>query len=183
HCRAWQGAARLAAPGVGPWRRRLEMLMMTAAISARRRKGAAFAMDTSTAAASDALIVAQAPDAIIFADRDGIIRVWNGAAQRIFGCTAEPAIGQALTIIIPESLRDAHWTGYDRALAAGDTKYRGQSLPTRAVRADGTEFYVELSFAIIHNDAGVVSGALAHARDITERFERDRTMRRRLRDL
>jgi hypothetical protein len=56
-------------------------------------------------------------------------------------------------------------------------------LPTKAVKADGTQFYVELSFAIIHGPDGKVAGALAHARDITERFERDRDMRRRLRDL
>jgi PAS domain S-box-containing protein len=140
-------------------------------------------MDTSTAAASESLIVAQAPDAIIFADRDGIIRVWNAAAERIFGFTADSAIGQDLNIIVPESLRDAHWTGYDRALAAGDTKYRGQALPTKATRTDGSQNYVELSFAIIHGSGGDVIGALAHARDITERFERDRTMRRRLKEL
>ena len=120
---------------------------------------------------------------MIFADKDGVIRVWNAAAERIFGFTAEAAVGQDLNIIIPEGLRDAHWTGYDRALTAGDTKYRGQSLPTKAVKADGSQIYVELSFAIVHGAEGDVIGALAGARDVTERFERDRTMRRRLRDL
>jgi PAS domain S-box-containing protein len=130
-----------------------------------------------------AALVHQAPDAIIFADLEGVIRTWNAAAERIFGHAAAEALGQNLDIIIPEQLREAHWTGYDRALAAGDTKYKGQSLPTKAVKADGSQFYVELSFAIIHGPDGAVIGALAHARDITERFERDRTMRRRLREL
>jgi PAS domain S-box-containing protein len=130
-----------------------------------------------------ASLVVQAPDAMIFADRDGVVRVWNPAAERIFGYPAAAAIGQNLDIIIPEKLREAHWTGYDRALAAGDTKYRGQSLPTRALKQDGSEIYVELSFAIVHGGDGAVVGAMAQARDITERFERDRAMRRRLREL
>ena len=115
------------------------------------------------------LLVEQAPDAIIFAGRDGVIRVWNAAAERIFGFTAADATGEDLNIIIPEGLRDAHWQGYDRALAAGDTKYRGQSLPTKALRADGSQIYVELSFAIVHGRDGAVIGALAQAH-ITERF-------------
>ena len=92
-------------------------------------------------------------------------------------------IGQNLDIIIPESLREAHWTGYRRALAAGDTKYRGQSLPTKALKADGATIYVELGFSIVHAADGTVVGAMAQARDITERFERDRTTRRRMREL
>jgi PAS domain S-box-containing protein len=129
------------------------------------------------------LIVEQSPDAMIFADTGGIIRLWNTAAERIFGFTATSAVGENLNIVIPESLRDAHWTGYARALAAGETKYRGQALPTKALKADGSTIYVELSFAIVHADDGTVVGALANARDITERFEHDRNIRRELREL
>ena len=140
-------------------------------------------MTSGTGAADISFLVDQAPDGMIFAGMDGVISVWNAAAERIFGFTAEAAIGQDLNIIIPEGLRDAHWTGYDRALAAGDTKYRGQSLPTKALNADGSQIYVELSFAIVHDRDGAVIGALAGARDVTERFERDRDLRRRLRAL
>ena len=140
-------------------------------------------MDPTEHSLDFAALVDQAPDRIIYADLNGLIRSWNPAAERIFGHEAKAAIGQNLDIIIPEPLRAAHWEGYDRALAAGDTKYRGQSLPTKALKADGSQFYVELSFSIIHASDGEVIGALAHARDITERFERDRTTRRRLREL
>jgi PAS domain S-box-containing protein len=139
-------------------------------------------MTNEPAGASDAELVAQSPDAIIFADLDGVIRTWNAAAERIFGFAPDAAIGQSLDIIIPEKFREQHWTGYARALAAGDTKYRGQALATRSMRANGPEFYVELSFAIVHS-GGAVVGAMATARDITERFERDRASRRRLREL
>ncbi|PFG75011.1 PAS domain S-box protein [Tepidiforma thermophila] len=129
------------------------------------------------------LLLRQSPDAVIFAGLDGVIQVWNPAAEAMFGFPAAEAIGQDLNIIIPEPFREAHWTAYDRALAAGDTKYRGQAMPTRARRADGSEFYIEMTFAIVKDETGTVLGALAHCRDITERFERDRSQRRRLREL
>jgi len=130
-----------------------------------------------------ARLLDQAPDAAIFAGTDGMITYWNAAAERIFGHTPEAALGQSLDLIIPEQYRDAHWTGFDRALSEGDTKYRGQALATKSARADGETIYVELSFAIIKGADGAVSGAMAMARDITERFTADRDMRRRLREL
>ncbi len=128
-------------------------------------------------------LVEQAPDAVIFADRNGVIRVWNASATRVFGYSQEEALGQSLDLIVPERFREAHWTGYDKALAAGDTKYAGQALPTRSARKDGTQIYVELTFAIIQDASGAVIGALAHARDITERFGREREQREELRKL
>ena len=78
------------------------------------------------------------------------------------------AVGQDLNIIIPESFQERHWTGYDRALAAGETKYRGQSLPTKARKADGTEFYVELSFEIV-KDASEISSRVPRRRETEEK--------------
>lgn len=128
-------------------------------------------------------LVNQAPDAIIYADLSGTIRVWNTAAERMFGFIAETAVGANLDIIIPPSFREAHWRGFDRAAADSVTKYVGQALPTRALRADGTEFYVELSFAIILDDAGRSIGSVAHARDIDDRYVKDRARRKRLKEL
>lgn len=131
----------------------------------------------------DNLLINQAPDAVIFADLDGIVREWNPAAERIFGHTSVEAVGQSLDLIVPERFREAHWTGYKRALAVGETKYSGQALPTRSVRKDGTTIYVELTFAIIHDGQDKVIGALAHARDITERWEAEREQRKRRQEL
>ncbi|MEX0784902.1 MAG: PAS domain S-box protein [Dehalococcoidia bacterium] len=139
-------------------------------------------MDATTQVTPQALLD-QNPDAVVYAGTDGVIQYWNAAAERIFGFAAADAVGQNLDIIIPEAFRDRHWTGYDRALAAGETKYRGQSLPTKAQKADGSEFYVELSFEIVKDAAGTVIGAMATARDITERFQRDRDLRREMREL
>ena len=130
-----------------------------------------------------ARLFAQAPDAVIFADTEGTIRAWNAAAERIFGFGRDAAIGQNLDIIIPEAFRERHWAGFERALAEKRTKYEGQALPTRATTASGGTIYVELSFAIVLDERGEALGALAHARDITERFERDQSQRRRVSEL
>jgi PAS domain S-box-containing protein len=101
----------------------------------------------------------------------------------MFGHSSAKAIGQSLDLIVPERFRGAHWKGYERAIDDGETKYTGQSLPTRALRGDGEQFYVELSFAIVRGDDGEVAGALATARDITDRFKKDRDRNRRLAEL
>jgi PAS domain S-box-containing protein len=123
-------------------------------------------------------LIEQSPDAVVFADASGIIRVWNSAAERIFGFSENDAVGTSLDIIIPGSLREAHWRGFHRALADRVTKYAGQVLPTKSMCSDGTQIYVELSFAIILDTTGGVLGALAHARDITERFTKERADRK-----
>ena len=123
------------------------------------------------------LVVDQAPDAVIFASRDGVIQLWNAAATALFGHTRAEAIGKSLDIIIPERFRESHWRGFDRALADGTTKYSGRALPTRSARKDGATIYVELTFAVVKDAAGSVIGALALARDITERFLRERAER------
>ncbi len=128
-------------------------------------------------------LIEQCPDAIVYADVAGVIRVWNRAAVRIFGFSQEQAIGKSLDIIIPESFREAHWRGFDRAISDRETKYVGRSLPTKALRADGTTIYVELGFSIVLGSDGEVLGALSSARDITVRHEKEREDRKRLREL
>jgi PAS domain S-box-containing protein len=142
-------------------------------------------MSANTTQLSDLaeLLVEQSPDGVVFADKEGIIRVWNASAERIFGFTAGDAIGANLDIIIPERFRDAHWRGFERAIIERATKYAGKSMPTKAIRSDGTQIYVELSFSIILDANGDVLGALANARDITERFEKERADRKRLQEL
>ncbi|MBT5773523.1 MAG: PAS domain S-box protein [Dehalococcoidia bacterium] len=140
-------------------------------------------MTNQTLALDDAALLEQSPDAVIYADADGAIRVWNAGAVRIFGHEAEAAIGQSLDLIIPEDFRERHWAGWERAAADGVTQYVGQSLPTRAMHANGEPFMVELSFAVALDADGNAAGAIATARDISERWDTDRANRRKLRDL
>jgi len=124
-----------------------------------------------------ARMVEEAPDAVIFAATDGVIQAWNHAAERIFGFSSDDAIGQSLDLIIPERFREAHWRGFDAAIAADKLRLDGRALPTRSVRKDGETIYVELSFGLVHDAAGAVIGALGHARDITERWLKEREER------
>jgi PAS domain S-box-containing protein len=128
-------------------------------------------------------LVTQSPDGIVFADREGTICLWNASAERIFGYSSSEAIGRSLDIIIPQQFQKAHWSGYQRAMTEGKTKYSGQSLPTRSLRKDGATIYVELTFAIIHGTEGQMLGAMANVREITERYTQERELRRRLREL
>ena len=109
------------------------------------------------------------------------------ALQCVLEGEATVVMTEALMSRLPEEARGLFGAdGLSKmvaSLAAGDTKYRGQTLPTKALKADGSTIYVELSFAIVHGADDAVVGAMAQARDITERFERDRAARRRLREL
>src|SRR5688572_24802795 len=79
----------------------------------------------------------QSPDALILADREGAIRLWNPRAERIFGYAAADILGASLDVIIPERFRTAHWLAFRRALETGATKYGGRTLVTRALHHHG----------------------------------------------
>ncbi len=119
------------------------------------------------------LIVEQTADAIIYSDRQGMIERWNAAATAMFGYAAAEAIGQSLDLIIPEHLRAAHWRGFDAAMASGTTRLHGRPTLTRAQHKSGSKLYVEMSFALVVDLAGVVLGSVAMVRDVTERMERE----------
>ena len=128
-------------------------------------------------------IVEQAPDAIIFADREGTIRAWNRAAETVFGYGAAEVLGGSLDVIIPERLRRAHWEGFRRAIESGQTRLGARALTTRSVHKDGSKLYVELSFGLIRNGAGAIAGALAVGRDCTARHLADSALRARVAEL
>lgn len=115
------------------------------------------------------LLVEQGPDAIIFADREGTIRVWNASAAALFGYTPDEAIGRSLNLIIPEHLRHAHWEGFHQAIARGQTKLGRQALKTRAIPKTGQKLYVTLAFAVIKDREGKAMGAIATAREFTDK--------------
>jgi PAS domain S-box-containing protein len=114
-------------------------------------------------------IIEQAQDAVIFADRGGIIQLWNRGAEIIFGYAAAEAIGQSLDIIVPERFRQAHNEGFRRALSTGRTRNDGRILTTRAQNKFGSRLYVDLSFGLLKDESGTVIGAFAIGRDATAR--------------
>ena len=110
-------------------------------------------------------LIDQAPDAIIFADQQGVIRIWNNAAAGLFGYLPEEAVGQTLDIIVPEDLRNAHWAGFRAAVASGHTKHGGGAMKTRATHKTGQKRYVSLAFSVVKDRDDKVLGAMATARE------------------
>ena len=125
-------------------------------------------------------IVDQAPDAIVFADRDGVIRLWNAGAEAMFGYGVDEAVGQTLDLIIPERLRAPHWTGFNNTMATGVTRYARQVLAVPAIRKDGTSISVEFTVALVHEVSGALVGITAIIRDVTARWEEERALKKRL---
>ncbi len=110
---------------------------------------------------------------VLFADRGGIIQLWNAGAEATFGYTADEAIGQSLDLIIPERLRDRHWDGYRRVMATGETVYATRLLSVPAKRKDGRRISLEFSVALIGGSDGEVQGAGAIIGDVTEPWKRE----------
>ena len=129
------------------------------------------------------LLVAQTSDAVIFADTQGVIHLWNGGAERVFGHASADVVGGPLDIIIPEKLLQAHNNGFSHAMSTGVMKYVNKVLTTRSMRKDGITIYVDMSFDMIKDDAGNILGALAIARDCTERFNAERAQRVKISEL
>jgi PAS domain S-box-containing protein len=129
-------------------------------------------------------IVDQSPDAVVFGDAKGIIRLWNAGAQAIFGFTPEEALGQSMDIIIPERLRGRHWDGYHKVMATGVSRYgTGDLLAVPAVTRDGRTISIEFTIQMLKGPGGEILGPVAVIRDVTKRFQREREMARRLKEL
>jgi PAS domain S-box-containing protein len=136
-----------------------------------------------TAQLARAILESQA-DAILVADREGVICFWNPGAARIFGFGAEEAIGHSLDLIIPEPLRARHWEGYKRVMVSGETRYgSGDVLSVPALTKAGLRISVEFTIIILREDNDAVIGMAAILRDVSARFEELRGLRRRLNDL
>lgn len=121
-------------------------------------------------------------DAVIVCDPDGVIVYWNDAAERIFGWSAEHARGESLDLIIPDKQRNAHWDGYRRVMASGETKYGDDLLRVPSLHADGQRRSIAFTVTLLKDPAGQVTGIAAVVRDETERWAEERELRRRLRD-
>lgn len=127
-----------------------------------------------------AQLVDNAPDAILVSDREGIIRFWNSGAELIFGHTAAEAAGQSLDLIIPENLRGRHWEGYWRVMASGETKYKTGLLSSPGVRKDGSRVSLEFSMVLLRDETGVMTGCASIMRDVTEQWQREKSLKERL---
>lgn len=101
------------------------------------------------------------PAALVFAEPTGAIRIWNAAAESLFGHPASDAVGQTLDIIVPPEYRARHWAGFRAAMAAADGNIDHSSFNIPALRRDGTLIRVAVRLLVVHDSQNRVAGAMA----------------------
>jgi PAS domain S-box-containing protein len=128
-------------------------------------------------------LIQAAGDAIIAADPEGKIVLWNPAAERMFGFTVAEALGETLDLIIPERFRARHWDGYQEVMRSGQTKYGAEVLRVPARHKDGRPLSIGFTVALLSRADGQTEAIAAIVRDETSRWNEERAMRQRLREL
>jgi len=127
--------------------------------------------------ARKAAILDSALDCVVTIDHEGCITEFNPAAERTFGYRREEVVGQQLAdVIIPPALRQEHRRGLARYLATGEARVLGRRIEMTAVRADGSEFPVELAITRIPLDGP--PSFTGYLRDMTERKRSEEELRR-----
>jgi two-component system sensor histidine kinase UhpB len=117
-----------------------------------------------------AAVVDTSDDAIVTKTLNGVIRTWNRGAERLFGYTAEEAVGQSIMLIVPED-RKAEEEDVLARLRRGE---RIDHFETIRQAKDGRRFPISLSVSPIRDEQGHIIGATKVARDISDRVERER---------
>ena len=112
-----------------------------------------------------AAIVECSDDAIISKDTEGIIRTWNGGAERIFGYTAQEIIGKSILTIVPEELHQEE----SLVMARLERGERIEHLETVRRKKSGENIHVSVTISPVRDDQGHVVGAAKIARDVTQR--------------
>lgn len=141
------------------------------------RRGVSERMQDERAGDLLAAIVDSSDDAIVSKTLDGVITSWNNSAERMFGYKREEAVGQHITLIIPEDRRDEEVKIAER-LRRGE---RVDHFETVRVRKDGTLLDISLTISPVKDVAGRVVGASKVARDITERKQVEQALAERAR--
>ena len=116
-------------------------------------------------------MIEQASEAVLFADANEIIKIWNKKAELVFGYTSEEAIGRPLAIIIPDRFLSRHQDGYKGVMKTGVTAYDDEVLSVPAKRKDGSTISIEFSVSIIR-EKGEILGVLAIIRDTTRKWHK-----------
>ncbi len=122
-------------------------------------------------------------DAIIVADVNGAVTLWNPAAEHMFGLPQNEAMGHSLDLIIPQRLQRRHWDGYHKTMETGETRYGHDLLCVPAVHKDGRTLSIAFTVALLYSEQHDVIGIAAVIHDETVLFNEERSLRKRLAEL
>lgn len=105
--------------------------------------------------------------AVIVADRDGVIREWNGVAESIFGYPASVAIGQTIDLLMPEEERADHWRNYRHVMATNIMNYTPDHiLDIEGVTSDGVRVHLDAMLTAARDPSGRIVAITATVREI-----------------
>lgn len=123
-------------------------------------------------------VIHDIPDAVVYADRDGVIRFWNPGATRIFGFSSDEAVGRSLDIIIPERRRRRHWDGYTAMMRSGASRHgSGELLSVPAMAKTGETLSIQFTVAPVRDRNGALCGVVAVLRHVTAAFRELKRLR------
>jgi PAS domain S-box-containing protein len=121
-----------------------------------------------------AAIVDSSDDAIVSKTLDGVVTSWNRGAERLFGYTAAEAVGQHISVIIPEDRKEEE----DHVLARLRRGERIEHFETVRQAKDGHQVHISLTVSPVRDAKGTIIGASKVARNITERIQGEEALRR-----
>lgn len=125
-------------------------------------------------------IVEESQIGILYAGREGLIRLWNAGAEAMFGYRADEVLGKSMDLIIPERQRQRHWEGWARVMETGVTRYGREVLAVPAMRKDGSRISIEFNILLLRASTGEILGAAATIQDVTERWQQQKELKSRL---
>jgi diguanylate cyclase (GGDEF)-like protein/PAS domain S-box-containing protein len=121
-------------------------------------------------------LFAASPDAILISDAQGVITQANQQVESLFGYTAEELIGQAIEVLVPESLRAEHPKRRTTFADSPTIRRMGHGMEVKALRKDGNQVDVEVSLSRIETDQSIFFVSAVH--DISERKQDEDRIRK-----
>ena len=123
------------------------------------------------------LILDRAHSAVVSMDERGVVTYWNPSAERSFGISRDQAIGRRVVdLIVPERFRSAHEAGLERFLSDGSGPVLDRRIELSALKADGSEFPIEMTISALPDDAHWTFHAFVQ--DVSERLAHEREHQR-----
>jgi PAS domain S-box-containing protein len=99
--------------------------------------------------------------AIIIADTNGVIQLWNAGAASLFGYLVEDAVGKKLDLVVPESFRSAHWSGFGHAMSTGSANGEGTFFDAPVLCSSGETKTFRGQLHVLRNENKKAIGAMA----------------------